>query len=132
MKSKEYAEAIFEASKGKDDGAVDFIVSNVKKVLEKNGHVKLFPAIVRELEKIIKRREVSDSVIVVLSNKNNFDDYSASIDNDIKSLNASGLPIIIKEDNTLIGGYQIYTNGIRVDNTHKKVLLSMYTKLITN
>jgi F0F1-type ATP synthase delta subunit len=132
MKAKDYAEAIFQASKGKSDEELDKIVSNTKKLLEKNGHVALLPHVVRELEKITKKRGRVDEVVVVLSDKNDFEKYSERINEDIEKLNATNLPRKIVEDKTLVGGYQLYANGIRLDKTYKKTLLSMYTKLINS
>ncbi len=131
-KAQQYAEAIFQASRNKSEVELETVSVNTRALLERQGHVALLPAIVRELEKLTKKRKSSDEVVISIATKEDVNKFTESIVKDINKLNAENLSKRVIVDETLIGGYEVRANGERVDRTFKRSLLTMYTKLITN
>ena len=132
MKAREYAEAIYEASKGKSDKELDGILSNAYALLKKKGHTPILPIILSELEKIEKKRGDVNELVVTVARESDREKQSDLIEKDISVLNAENLKQRTVVDDTIIGGYELRAGGLRLDNSYKRVLLDMYSKLITS
>ncbi len=132
MKAREYAEAIYEASKGKSGEELDGIVSNVCALLEKKGHISILPIILSELEKIEKKRSDTNELVITVANEDDVEKQNEFIKKDISILNAENLKQKIAIDDTIVGGYELRARGLRLDRSYKRALLNMYTKLITS
>lgn len=132
MKARQYAEAIFQASRDKSDEELTVLVDRVMALLTKKGYRALLPAIVRELEKLMITRGSTDECSIRVARESDVDTCSAAILADVQALNASTLPSKIIIDDTVIGGYEVRAKGVRFDRTYKRSLLTLYTNLLTN
>ncbi len=132
MKAREYAEAIYEASKGKSDNGLDGIVSNLYLLLERKGHMSILPIILSELEKIDKKRSDTKELVITVASEDEKETQNEFIEKDISILKAENLKQRIVVDDTIIGGYELRALGLRLDRSYKRALLNMYTKLITS
>ncbi len=131
-KAQQYAEAIFQASRNKNDVELEAVSVNTRTILENQGHVALLPVIVRELEKLLKKRENSVEAVISVAKEEDVSKFTESIAKDVNKLCAEKMSKRVIVDETLIGGYEVRANGKRIDRTFKRSLLTMYTKLITN
>jgi F0F1-type ATP synthase delta subunit len=132
MKATQYAEAIFQASRNKSDVALEVLANNVRALLEKKGYRSLLPAIVRELEKLTLTRGAADECVIRVAKESDTVTFTTSIQKDIQTLNAEALPTRVVVDDTVIGGYEVRAKGVRIDQTYKRSLLTLYTNLLTN
>jgi F0F1-type ATP synthase delta subunit len=132
MKARQYAEAIFLATRNANDAEIDLVAERVSTLLQKKGHTALLPAILRELEKIEQKRGVLDEVLVRVSKESDVAVFQNKINADVQQLQATQLPIRVVVDDTLVGGYEVRAHGKRLDRTYKRSLLTLYTNLIIN
>lgn len=132
MKAKQYAEALFLATRDKDEAMLDRIATRFRSLLEEKGHLALLPAVIRELEKLFTQRNNAAELVIRVANTSDAETLKEKIIADIQSLGATALPTRVLVDETLIGGYEVRANGQRIDRTYKRSLLTLYTNLITN
>ncbi|HCC05208.1 TPA: hypothetical protein DEP58_02780 [Patescibacteria group bacterium] len=132
MKAKQYAEALFLATRAKSDAELDRIATQFQTLLTKRGHLALLPAVVRELDKLFAQRNNAAEIVIRVANLGDAETQNDKIEADIRTLNATPLPKRILVDTTLIGGYEVRAQGHRIDRTYKRSLLTLYTNLITN
>ena len=132
MKAKQYAEALYEATIGKDDADGDLLVSNLLTLLESRGHSVLLPAIMRELQKLTRERQSAQVSVIRVCRSADQEKFKDAISKDIQTLGASALPQHRIIDKTIVGGYEVKAFGKQIDRTYKRSLLSLYTNLITN
>jgi F0F1-type ATP synthase delta subunit len=126
MKARQYAEALYLATKDKDDAEVDRILARLVELLMARGHRSLLSEVLRELIRLTKKRASSASVVVQVCAAPDVEKYAAGIAADIAVLGAAGLARDIQYDPTQIGGYEVRALGKRIDRTHKRTLVDMY------
>lgn len=133
MKAAQYAEAVFLASQNKDDADLERVSANVVRVLTEARHLSLMPTIIQELVKLQKTRQSGSGACVVrVASAGDVDQYRSEIDAAIQKLDAKELHIEVSVDDTVIGGYAVTAKGKRIDRTHKRSLVTLYDRLITN
>jgi len=132
MKAQQYAEALFQATRTKNDAELDRIAIQFRSLLEARGHLALLPAVVRELEKLFTQRTNAAEVVIRVAKHSDAETLSDTIKADIQTLDATHLPTHVLVDETLIGGHEVRAQGKRIDRTYKRSLLTLYTNLITN
>ncbi len=132
MKARYYAEALFEASRGKREEDLDVLVQRITALLEERGHRALLPAIVRELEKLSITRGSKEELVLRVAKESDVEAFMVHIEKDIQTLEAQAYTKKICIDDTIIGGYELRLRGVSIDRTYKRSLLLMYTNLLTN
>jgi F0F1-type ATP synthase delta subunit len=132
MKAQEYAQALYVATRGKEEEEAERILQNFIRILEMHGHKKILTSVERELEKLVRRYGCQGELHVRVANENDADVLSSKIERDIQTLGADTLPRKVVVDETLVGGYELRALGTRIDRTYKRSLLTLYNKLITN
>lgn len=132
MKAHEYAEALYEVSLNKSDEEVTAVLTRFQTLLEERGHTNLLKTILRELEKIERRRSTSTETLVRVAKEEDATRFSENITRDIHTLGGEDVRTRIVIDETLIGGYEVRAKGQRIDRSHKRSLLTLYNNLITN
>jgi F0F1-type ATP synthase delta subunit len=132
MKAQHYAEAVYLASKDANDVEIDALSSRLCALLREKGHMALLPAIVRELEKIQKKRGRLQETIIRVSKESDVLKFQTEIARAVREMNAMDLPQKVEVDDTLIGGYEVTAHGMRLDRSYKRSLLTLYTNLLTN
>lgn len=133
MKASWYAEALYRALQGKEtatDGKKVFL--SFRKVVSSRGHDRLFPFIMRELEKIIAREKIKNEVTLVTADNKSVSKWSHAYDHYEKE------GIIQKHmtrrdvvDDSIVGGFQIRTRDTLIDGSYKKSLVELYRN-VTN
>lgn len=131
MHALDYAEAIYLAAQGKDDSALDRLAVRVREVVDANGHRALFPAIVQECSELYRKRERAGAGVVWVARAGDADVYADRIAEDASVLGVSDATPTVACDETLIGGYELRTQGSRIDRTHKRALVELYSALIS-
>ncbi len=131
MHARDYAEAMFLATQGKDDVEQDVLVGRLREMLASRGHMALLPAIIRELEKVSCRTASSDGAQVRVVRATDATVHAERIACDVATLGMSDVVQEVVIDETVIGGYEVRASGRRIDRTHKRTLLELYTT-ITN
>jgi F0F1-type ATP synthase delta subunit len=132
MKAQQYAEALYGATYGKPADELDRLVANFVRIVDTRGHIRLFPAILREFEIISEQRAVADVVTLRLARRDDEVRYREHIERDVHAIGATGLPVTIVTDDTAVGGYEVQARGKRIDRTYKRSLLALYSHLITH
>jgi F0F1-type ATP synthase delta subunit len=132
MKARQYAEALHLAAAHKDEAGMEQILERFRALLTERGHLRLLPAILRELEKLHVQREDPDTVHVHVATDADAQRYAEAIAKDVEALRASGHKHNLLVDDTLVGGYEVRTGGARIDRTYKRALLTLYNTLRTN
>lgn len=95
-------------------------------LLSKRGHSTLLPRILREYERIKERFTEKESNVLVCAKQSDIKRYSDEIKEHIQDTDSAEVEAQI--DETLIGGYVFKSGEIVVDNSYKKMLLSLYRK----
>ncbi len=132
MKATQYAEALYNASYGKDDEQCDVLVLNLVGILRRRGHMGLLPKIMREYEKIELVRSTSTSASLRLAREEDRSRFADQIAAYARIMGVTPDDCTTHIDPTVIGGYSVEAKGKRVDRTHKRILLELYRKLITS
>ena len=131
MKAAHYAEALYEATIRADEATRETMVTNLVRILDERGHYALLPAIVREFERLERRRSVRERMEVRLARPEDREKHVEAIRRDAENLGVDPARCATRIDESVVGGYAIEANGKRIDRTHKRALLELYTKLVT-
>jgi F0F1-type ATP synthase delta subunit len=133
MKAREYAEALYAATYGKDDDTQERMVARMLTLLAESGHTRLLPRIMRELVRVTRERGEDVEVMVRVARSADSERYRARIDADLDTLGAAAVASrATVVDGTAVGGYEVRVRGRRIDRTHKRALMDLYSTLITN
>jgi F0F1-type ATP synthase delta subunit len=97
--------------------------------MEARGHQQLLPRVLRA---VIRERSASRAIrtVVRVNDEASYQALKQEIVSTLTELQATEEPAVII-DSTLIGGYQVEANAIRVDASYKQQLRSLY-RSITN
>ena len=129
MKAAQYAEALYLATSGVSNTEADRVVGNLAQLLHAKGHRALLPLIVREFERLGRRRADDHTVTITIPREGEGTLRRDDIARDIVALGAGALPQAVHTDPTLIGGYRVRAKGREIDRTHKRTLIGMYHAL---
>jgi F0F1-type ATP synthase delta subunit len=129
MKARDYAEAIYLATKHADDSVESAVVERLMEELRARGHEMLLPAIIRELELRVLRRASSAGARITVAHAGDVERHASRIEADLATLSARDLPREVRIDTTVSGGYEVRALGVRIDRTHKRSLVDMYRTL---
>lgn len=100
------------------EGAVlNDVLKQVKVVMEKKGHLKLYPLLLQSLERELSATDYAASTLTIAKPE------------DEKKYHQKGAKVVV--DPSIIGGY-VHTEGfVRTDQSYKHKLLTLYKKTIS-
>ncbi len=131
-KARMYAEAVYSATQGKNTKESAGVVERLSALLKERGHIRLLPAIVREVAKLVRVRAEERGVVLTVAKKEDAVHYKEAIQRDVKHFDVETIPLSTSIDQTLSGGYMLSVRGLRIDRTHKRILREMYEKLVSS
>ena len=123
---KDYAQALFKAAHSEGSEKVDpkALVAHLKAALEKQGRVKLLPAILRELQQLEARQEKLAPLVEVA--------HASDSAHALKSAAEFGIHTEHAHVNaSLIKGWRATGNGKLVDHSAKRSLIELYRSITT-
>ncbi len=126
-----YAEAYYRAAAHKDPAEQEVLATKLCSILAERRHTHLLPRIVRELESFVRRRDTAQGAVVYVAQVADATRHAARIENDLREIGSSSAALEVRTDDTMIGGYDVRANGVRIDHSHKRALLELYGTLIT-
>lgn len=132
MSAHHYADALFRAVQEKDEATIDAIILRLVRYMKERGHSALLPTVVREYEILEKKREHEMVNTIRVKKFEDSNTYAELIQKDIDTLGTPSLPRTVIVDETLVGGYEVRSKGMRIDRTYKRTLLTLYNTLLTN
>lgn len=124
-----YAEALYESAKDKSGSELKKIHENFKALLIRRGHERLLSRIslaVLRLEE--KSRE--NHTATLISAKDLDIRERKEIQKSFETLAGRTFEFMEKKDESIVGGYAVLSRDMRLDNTFKRSLFSLYQKLI--
>lgn len=131
-KSRQYAEALYEATEGKGPEECDAIFERFAGLIRGGGYTSLTHEILAELERVSHERSTGGCILRV-KNVEDVPRYTVHIARDRLRLGVSDdLSPLIECDPTLVGGYELRSHGVRIDRSHKRILRDMYLNLISH
>lgn len=120
-----YITAVLEAlHEGKNPEAT---LQGLKKVLIDKGHMQLYPSVLRGVARVLEARGSSNARIVV-RDLAAYEKYKPAIAATLAELGSSVEPEV-HTDETIIGGYIVEAEGIQLDKSYKRKLVSLYRNL---
>ncbi len=131
MNVSAFAQAIQRASRGKDDAGLLRLGESVAALLKKHKRESMLPAIIEEVEKIMRARSAAHEATLAIADESVRTTDAAAIDEDVRTLDAAHLPIRTYVDPTLVAGYDLRARGKRIDRSKKRALLALYDTLIS-
>ena len=106
------------------------VLKNLKKVLERRGHEKLYLRVLKNLARNTERGVGTETIVRVAKEA-----HVKKFKNEIKNASAR---LGVKEsdtrtfvDESLIGGYTVETKDVLLDQSYKSALLNIYRKVIS-
>jgi len=119
MKAQRLAQALERMTHGKPASEVSSAVDSFVAYIKKRGYLGLLPRILIEFQKLHAQSAKSDTTVVVAK------------ETDIASILAKHQidTADTKVDPSIIGGYQIETEGSFIDASHKSALIKLYQSL---
>lgn len=111
-----------------DGKEVDGVMKNLKRVLHDRGHEKLYPRVLRGLQRATERKLQSDLPVVLVAREKDLEKLKSEIEAHLKEFDATKYEP--ETDTTLIGGYVIEHNHKIIDNSYKSRLVTLYRSLI--
>jgi F0F1-type ATP synthase delta subunit len=106
----------------------DVVLHNLKAVLDRRGHVRLYGAIVRSVLQSLEVRAGATATVVTVAKS--ADATSPLVATLLKELGASGENVVTKIDESIIGGAKVSYQSRQIDATHKQSLYSLYQSII--
>ena len=131
MKPEQYAEALYLAVEKKSETERDAVLEKLRAVLVEHRHVRLLPAIVREYEKLVRKRSASVETTIRVARAGDRDAHLGRITEDVTTLDAVHLPEHVVIDEQVIGGYEVRAHGKRIDRTYRRMLNNLYSNLVS-
>lgn len=123
------AQALFELAQGRSDTELDTLAQHATVLLKKQHRAHMLPDVVRALEKRVVRADRHTKPIVTIEKRADLTTYTEAIRSALRVLGA-GEDYVIREDDTLVGGFSAEHAGQRVDATYKRSLLKLYSSLV--
>lgn len=133
MRASWYAQALHEvlaSHKGDDDR----LVEQFKETVVRNGHAHMFPKILRSFERLEAKKQKEATIEVTSATMLSEEEVSELLKkNPFKNvLQTSHRTVKRNVDETITGGVIVRTNVMRIDASHKRMLLDLYQKITGN
>lgn len=105
---------------------VETVLKNVTALLEKKGHVRLWPAVLRGVLRDLEKRSNEIVPHVVVAKEAGANDET--IKQALMTLGATSTPNTVV-DSTLIGGFLVQYKDRMIDASYKRALIDLYRKV---
>ena len=127
MLAHDYALAL--AQELEDGKTLPAVLSALDRVLQKKGHEKLRPRILRELEHVYESGTNTQATVTVRT-KDDLKRFASAIKEagDKLGIESEAEPRI---DATLVGGFTLSTGARQIDRSYKHALINLYRRIIT-
>ncbi len=126
MRVTDYSTAILELIR--DGMSVDTALLNLKRMLESRGHSRLYPKILKQLEREGEKQKKRETLTLVLADEGDRAKLKEDIDSALLQMKAKEYDT--KIDPTITGGFIIEGGEQRIDHSYKRRLLTLYRSLI--
>lgn len=126
MRTKDYIKAVATLlSEGRD---AERVLADLKSVLERRGHTKLYGAILKGVMQSFEAHASRDQATIVVERANDTAKHEASITAALELLGVKTEPKTLI-DETIIGGFKVVTGAQSIDRSYKKQLVALYRAL---
>ncbi len=105
--------------------AVETLLSRLQHTLQQKGHLKLYPAILRGVLRILETKQDSLRPVVTLAKESDKEKYADQIRQALATLGAEG-DFSINTDPNITGGLVASYNNKVLDRSHKRALITLY------
>lgn len=130
MQAHQYAQALSRATAHTDAETTNRIVRTFVALVIERGHASLLPRILHMLEKHERRTRRMTVPLLRVADTAHVDVLRAHISHDAAMLSHTpSSDMRIQVDPSLIGGYELWIRGERVDRSYKRTLIDMYHTL---
>ena len=123
MRTKDYSAGTFTLLK--EGISPDEVLGGLRKVLESNHHLSLYPKILNALRAALLRDAHKGETRITLAHEADKTKLDEAIAHTSKKLDAQE-PFTYTLDASVIGGYRIESNGKSIDHTYKTQLRALY------
>lgn len=123
-------------SKAKNEKDTEKILNDLRSVLEKRGHTKMLPRVLKAVVRELPRHTKDQLVLTMVNDSGQLTkEQEQAITEDMVQLTGDDSIMLNsaqrKADPTLIGGYTLTTKNKTLDRSHKQQLLSLYRNITT-
>jgi F0F1-type ATP synthase delta subunit len=108
----------------------DVVVAGLVRTLEARGHSRLLRSILTETVRTLEVREISTRPKLVVAREEHTTKEANAIKSALLKLKEESEPLVSIDD-TIIGGFIVESNHIRLDHSYKTSLINLYRN-ITN
>ncbi|MHB1118099.1 MAG: hypothetical protein ACYCZ7_01030 [Minisyncoccota bacterium] len=131
MKASWYAEALYRALEGKDEKDAKKVIARFREVVKMHGHTGLLSSVPAEFEKIEARVQGRREATLITADPKSRIKWAHAYDHyeheGVLPPDAMRRDVI---DETIIGGFQIRTKDILIDNSYRRSLVELYQNII--
>lgn len=127
MKAELYAEALLELGRNKNTEEIDILIEHLRALLQKKHLMRLFPKILKSLETAQKKKR--DYLLLKTAKPISSERAKEIVEKYFPHRHPSSITHVL--DASLIGGYQLETKDLRIDESYKQSLLTLYKTLLT-
>lgn len=114
---KRYQKATLDLLKSGED--IKDVLKGVRSAMERRGHLKLYPALLRALIRVYPRVEARQMPSLIVAKESDAKSYA-------KRFTDKEMKVVI--DPTIVGGYVYESGHTREDNSYKQKLLTWYRR----
>lgn len=126
MRVKDYSSAVIALVK--DGMSLDTALTSLRNMLTRRGHTRLYPKILRDLERVAEGLTKEGTVTVTVAHEDDLSVHKDAIERSIAELR--GTTHVTRVDETITGGFIAEGKEKRIDQSYKKQLLTIYRSLI--
>lgn len=133
MRASYYAQALYDLThtqKGDEEKLVHQFVATVAG----NGHAHMLPKILKSYERISTKQEKKSTIEVTGAVPLTEDEVLLLLKKEPfkNALTAAHKKVVRKTDSTLVGGVVVRTGKLRIDASHKRMLVDLYQETVKN
>ena len=125
---KVYVQAVMELLE--NGSKIETVLGNLKTVMEKRGHAKALPAVLRAVVRALEQGTTESVATITVARDADVTALKADIKSALATLGADGAHTTIVDD-TIIGGLIATYNHRQIDQSYRTKLVSLYQS-ITN
>jgi F0F1-type ATP synthase delta subunit len=103
------------------------VLTNLKSVLDRRGHVRLLPRIMRALERELARLQTVGVPTLTVARAS--DATSALAKSLVRELALDDAALRIVVDETIVGGAKLRANSQEIDASYKTALITLYQSI---
>lgn len=125
MNRKIYSEATYRAL---ESGlSPEAAVLGLRTVLTRHGHVSLYGAVLKDVVRMLEKKEKNTTVTVLVAKQTDVDKYAAHVARFVEEVRGARTEVVV--DETLVGGFIAKTTAYKRDQSYKESLASLYRAL---